>query len=438
MKKRLLSVFLAVVLTVVCFSFLQVQAVSSVTNWYYDQLTKDEKSIYDGFIKAVNGAGTAQIPLFSGYNYKFTSTFDLNGEADVQRFYKENAGYLETTGKIKTIFENAMAAATLDHPEYYWIDNSCTATINYSVSYTIGGRNIEMKTITIQAQTYSNVSEIMASVDQRLKQINAKGSDFEKVKTIHDFICNVTQYVEGNNAHDLYGSLFLGKAVCQGYAEAFKTACDYYNIPCICVEGEGINSSGKSEPHMWNYVKIDGKWYAVDSTWNDQKEGIFRDYFLVGSDSVATNFDNKSFSQTHINTKRPGGNSQENKFVFPELSKTAYNTGLVQATAQPTEKVADAVTPPPVATVAPTVSSGPLPTNAPLQTNAPATTPTGEAGTVEGEKSTPMPTVTSEALGELQELADKQVPEKTYIWLLGGFLVMVLLSVILSFVRKKR
>lgn len=35
-------------------------------------------------------------------------------------------------------------------------------------------------------------------------------------------------------------------------------------IPCKVVSGVSRN-----QPHAWNQVKIDGKWYLVDATWDD-------------------------------------------------------------------------------------------------------------------------------------------------------------------------
>ena len=36
------------------------------------------------------------------------------------------------------------------------------------------------------------------------------------------------------------------------------------NIPCKVVSGVS-----KGQPHAWNQIKINGKWYFVDATWDD-------------------------------------------------------------------------------------------------------------------------------------------------------------------------
>lgn len=102
-----------------------------------------------------------------------------------------------------------------------------------------------------------------------------------------------------------------GRAVCEGYSNLFYFLCRYNGIETRIVDGDymeyvssspeeiksifGDLSSGKeSDPHEWNYVKLDdntGKgeqWYMVDTTWGSQLSLINidynnYDYFLIGS-----------------------------------------------------------------------------------------------------------------------------------------------------------
>ncbi len=104
------------------------------------------------------------------------------------------------------------------------------------------------------------------------------------------------------NAHDIKGVLVDGKAVCEGYALSFKFLCDLYDVPCICVIGNANNGT-ETELHMWNYVMVGSKWYAMDVTWNDPTpdEGpsapVRTDYSLVGSETV---IDGMTFFESHI------------------------------------------------------------------------------------------------------------------------------------------
>ena len=98
--------------------------------------------------------------------------------------------------------------------------------------------------------------------------------------------------------------------VCEGYSKAFKIFCDRMDIPCMLVVGYAKNSiNDNGESHMWNEVKMkDGKWYAVDVTWNDpidmqnrQVSGYEHDFWLLlgKKDLVAQGF---TFEQSHPNT----------------------------------------------------------------------------------------------------------------------------------------
>ncbi len=118
------------------------------------------------------------------------------------------------------------------------------------------------------------------------------------------------------SAHDAYGALVEGRAVCQGYSDAIKLLCDYYNIPCVCISGTA-NGGG----HMWNAVQMDdGKWYFIDCTWDDQESRTYYDFFLVGSQSKNTYFGGAQFSQEHVN-------DENIPMPLPSLdyATTAYN-----------------------------------------------------------------------------------------------------------------
>ena len=111
-------------------------------------------------------------------------------------------------------------------------------------------------------------------------------SEYDRVKAFHDYLVNNTVYAEtGDRSHNAAGSLLDGRAVCEGYSNAFDLLCYLSGIECLCINGEG-NGGG----HAWNKVKIDGQWYNIDVTWDDpvSTRPVLRyDYFLVSDSALA-------------------------------------------------------------------------------------------------------------------------------------------------------
>ena len=68
-----------------------------------------------------------------------------------------------------------------------------------------------------------------------------------------------------NDSFTAYGILINGKGVCAGYSAAFKLLADAAGLENIVVTGYLDGSL----PHAWNKVKIDGEWYIIDTTNND-------------------------------------------------------------------------------------------------------------------------------------------------------------------------
>lgn len=76
-------------------------------------------------------------------------------------------------------------------------------------------------------------------------------------------------------AHDATGVLLNGKGVCESYASAYQ----------LCLEILGVENyimTSSDGAHVWNRVKVDGKWYHVDVTWNDTTDNTF---FLLDDDT---------------------------------------------------------------------------------------------------------------------------------------------------------
>lgn len=115
-------------------------------------------------------------------------------------------------------------------------------------------------------------------------------TDYEKVKAFHDYLIEFNTYRQtGNRSHSIVGAFLDGLSVCEGYTEALDLLCYLSNIECVQITGVGY-SSGSSESHGWNKVRLDGQWYNVDVTWDDpvSTEPVLRyDYFLISDQKLS-------------------------------------------------------------------------------------------------------------------------------------------------------
>ncbi len=99
-------------------------------------------------------------------------------------------------------------------------------------------------------------------------------TDYEKELAIHDWIIQWADYDRGafadkagENASNPYGILVDRKGICLGYATTFDLFMQLLDIQTQLVVGASFHSS---EDHAWNMVLLDGAWYCVDVTWDDQ------------------------------------------------------------------------------------------------------------------------------------------------------------------------
>ncbi|HAN20709.1 MAG TPA: hypothetical protein DCP51_03395 [Clostridiales bacterium] len=293
---------------------------------YYNQLNAEQKNAYNVLIGLPKSDTTVTIDLIT----PITFTSQTNSPTSTETY--------EMMNKVTNIIQPALNAFLKDYPIIFWLNlsggaGSTTYSVNYSGSFYSGKWHWEVTQILFYAAVADkytpNTSTFVNSVTNEVASFETNStSRYDILKDIHDYLCSTVVYdLNAVYAHEPYGALVTGRAVCEGYAEAFKLLCDRFNVPCTLIIGDGVTSS-KTEAHMWNYVQMEnGKWYGIDVTWDDQS--IIRyDYFLAGADTVATYFGTKTFSQSHIEDGTfSSGSSME--FVYPVLNSTKYEQPIV-------------------------------------------------------------------------------------------------------------
>ena len=288
-----------------------------VTNnkYYYNQLDNTAKLIYDTIESNLSN-------MTSG-NYEIKLSSQI---ADVlYEDYGEN--------KLDTSFQSAWDALMLDRVDTFFID---VTKVNLKMRKTTYGKKVTYALSIAPADSngyLANGLESKEKVDNILNEIketrdnivkSLNGIDYNKIMHAHDWIINNLQYeqnITNNNVYNLYGALIEKSAVCEGYAETLKYILDEAGVQCVLVSGTATNSEGKTERHEWNYVQLYGKWYAIDSTWDDPvvkgtgyvSDSIKHRYFLVGSNEMNKN---------HF----PNGQMTESgqKFVYPTIEIENY------------------------------------------------------------------------------------------------------------------
>ena len=143
---------------------------------------------------------------------------------------------------------------------------------------------------------YSETAEQVKKLNKKIKKVLKKlkiekYSKYKRTKLIHDYVVNTVSYDQTLSDYTAYGALVDKKhsTVCQGYTQLMYKMLTEAGINAHYISGKATNSTGVTQEHAWNIVKLKGKWYYIDATWDDpiSTEPILRyDYFLVGSNTL--------------------------------------------------------------------------------------------------------------------------------------------------------
>ena len=290
------------------FDFPEKESLNEAQRYYYfQQLSETGKKIYvtieNNIDKMIDGEDKIPLPESLG-------TIAKNEGADV----------------IEDEFQNAWDAFITDKSEYFYIDCSkvCLMTeVSPKGDYNFYMGKGDNRTYFITGFTSKDdVARAASAINREADYVlrNAKGTNYERIKYIHDYIIDNTEYINDKAAStdNIYGCMINKKAICEGYARTFKYYMDRLNIPCIFVPGIATDSNGHKERHAWNYVYIDNGWFAVDTTWDDPiiiGNGALNDkmktkYFLKGS---------KTMNKDHVPEGQISKGGRE--FEFPKIEE---------------------------------------------------------------------------------------------------------------------
>ena len=260
----------------------------------YQTLSEGQRELYDALMECV---------------------WDVDSAADGSNLYKTKQAIVE--GRVLSSVEIRLVAKAIydDHPDLFWLSGTIYQMTDEENNYTA----VQMRSVFSPDVIGAMQAELSEAINAFYASAPAGMDAYECEKYVHDYINDLCEYdsvaaqaqtesEKINEAYTIYGTMVLGKSVCEGYARSMQLLLCGLGVDCVGITGMGIDDDGSEELHMWNAVDLDGDWYYVDPTWDDQSNAFRRyRYFNLDADTMG---------QDHVNSPTPD-----------ELSEEALNGG---------------------------------------------------------------------------------------------------------------
>ena len=280
-----------------------------VTNrdWYsygskyiYNQLTANEKKLYNNMYSyclyfLTNTNSDNKIAT----NYKI-STMKINGK--VKKDYITSAFNYSSLGLSFARAFQIFNIFCYENPQFYFV----SPNIYYdskAINLSFFGK---FKSSVSRAKT---TNSIFTTVDNYAQQVRSMPNDEQKARKAEELIMARNKYayskdIPGKNFTEFYDqSIFstfsLGYTVCAGYTKGVMAVLRKAGMSCMAVT---------SKNHAWNLVKINGKWYNLDATWDDEDSGVFLKTFFLKSDEYLNVNDRTDGMGNPCHTRSPEWN----------------------------------------------------------------------------------------------------------------------------------
>lgn len=153
-------------------------------------------------------------------------------------------------------FEFTMTASGIYNFRFYVMDKTS------EVYYMRVSINIQ-----VSDRAYPSVGDIVnAAVKKCSKETD--GSDYEKALWLHDWLLQQLDYDHSLKWSSAESALTRKLGTCQAYESAYSKLLTAAGIT-------NAETRDTYDGHTWNAMKLDGKWYQVDCTWDDTKDNYY-------------------------------------------------------------------------------------------------------------------------------------------------------------------
>ena len=168
-----------------------------------------------------------------------------------------------------------------------------------------GGFDLNMTYMVSYLSDAAQEEKVDQAEAEAFQKIKLSGqSDYQKIKAIYDYICENVSYDYTNLDDDTYiqkytayAALIDKTAVCQGYASLLYRMVLDAGVDARVISGDA------GGPHAWNIVRLNGKYYNLDSTWDAGRENY--SYFLKSMKAFSDHERDEDYSSLEFTEAYP-------------------------------------------------------------------------------------------------------------------------------------
>ena len=233
--------------------FRQVTQVSlpSAKGYNAMQMTRGKESLTDFSLKTL-------------YERMEESAYQISDVANESGLYSAERITIRGYELTDTQIVQVLSAFLHDHPEVYWLSNQ--------YGYSVGNNRTTVQLYSVippsecnklSKRMVSEINLILQSVPEGLDALDREIYLYEALIARCEYDDAAVSDDSDWRAHSVVGVLLDSSAVCEGYARTMQLLLNQSGIPSMVVTG----SAGGA--HMWNLARIDGQWYHLDATWDD-------------------------------------------------------------------------------------------------------------------------------------------------------------------------